>query len=284
MKLHELLTACTRRFEEAGFDSPAVEAAYLLEYAVGIRHTHFALHRGLELSEAQLERARDYLKRRLADEPFQYICGWTDFREIRLNVAPGCLIPRPETEMLVELALSDLPRGACVCEPGTGSGAIALSIAWERPDTLVYATELSPDAFRIASANREALRLENVHLLQGDLFAPLPRDVKFELLAANLPYIPESARADLPRNVRDYEPEMALFAPREGRGLIERALREAPPRLADGAVLLFETGSEQGPALSDYAASLGCYADVQVLRDQYGENRFLRCKFRGDRL
>lgn len=283
MKLHELLTACTRRFEEAGFDSPGVEAAYLLEYAVGIRHTHFALHRDLELPEDQMERAHDYLKRRLTDEPFQYICGWTDFREIQLNVAPGCLIPRPETEMLVELALRDLPRGARVCEPGTGSGAVALSIAYERPDAFVYATELSPEAFRIASDNLETLGLGNVRLLRGDLFSPLPPDVKFQLLAANLPYIPESARASLPRNVRDYEPEMALFAPHEGMGLIERALCEAPPHLAEGAVLLFEMGSEQGQALSDFAGSLG-YADVEILRDQYGADRFLRCKFPGKRL
>jgi len=284
MKLRELLSSCTKRFETAGFDSAQIEAAYLLEDAVGIRHNLLALHGDLELTQAQLERAQDYLTRRLAHEPFQYISGWTEFREIRLSVAPGCLIPRPETELLVDLVLKDLPRDAAVCELGTGSGAIALSIAYERPDTQVYATELSPDALRIAEENRASLKLGNAHILQGDLLSPLPEGMRFHLLAANLPYIPESARDSLPPNVRNYEPEMALFAPHGGMALIKRALREAPPHLLPGAVLIFETGEEQGEALCACAESLGTYTEIEVLRDQYGANRFLRCKFQPDGL
>ncbi len=280
MKLSELRQDILRQFTGSGFDSPEVETLYLLEDATGIRHNLLWMESERELTDVQLCRAEEYLTRRLANEPYQYICGWTQFRNLTLTVAPGCLIPRPETELMIDMAKKLLPLGGLVCELGTGSGAIALSLAQERCDCRVYATEISPAAYAIAEKNLAAARLDNVNLFSGDLFAPLPEEIKFDLLLANLPYIPESERDKLPPNVRDYEPGLALFAAHDGLAVMERALTEAPSRLKPGASVIFEMGSEQGVALCRFAENLGCYADCTVLRDQYGENRFFTCKFK----
>ena len=282
MKLNELLKSSENRFRSAGFDSPEIEASYMLEEVTGIRHNLLWTESERILSPEELSRADDYMMRRLAHEPFQYICGWEDFRELKLNVAPGCLIPRPETELLVDFVLKALPRNGHVCELGTGSGAISLSIGFERQDSRVTASEISPDAFAIAESNRKKYGLDNVSIVQGDLFAPFDPEVRFDLLVANLPYIPESVRETLPQNVRDYEPALALFADHEGMALIERALIEAPRYLRPGASLFFEMGEEQGTALAAFARSLNCYTDIQILQDQYGADRFLTCIFSPD--
>ena len=279
MKLCDLQTKSTERFRDAGFDSPEIESSYMLEEVTGIRHNLLWTAADREITVSELDRAEAYMTRRLAHEPFQYICGWEDFRYLKLNVAPGCLIPRPETEFLVGLALKELPRGGHVCELGTGSGAISLSLAYERKDCRVTASELSPDALKIAESNRIKYGLANAKLLQGDLFSPFDPADPFDLLVANLPYIPESARQDLPPNVRDYEPDLALFAPHEGMALIEQALQDAPAYLKDGAALFFEMGEEQGNQLADFAESCGTYTKIRILKDQYGVDRFLLCKF-----
>lgn len=279
MILKSLLNSVQKKFEEAHFESADTEAAYLVSEITGIRHNLLALYPDREISPAEFHYAREYLNRRLKHEPFQYICSWTEFRFLKLAVGPGCLIPRPETEQLVELLLRDLTPGASAGELGTGSGAIALSIASERPDTSVAASEISPDALRYARENLESVGLKNVRFFEGDLFQPFPEELRFHFLAANLPYIPESARESLPPNVREYEPETALFAANEGCALIQRALREAPAHLFPQAKLYFEIGSEQGEKLKDFAGSLGFYRKIQLSRDQYGEIRFLLCEF-----
>ncbi len=280
MKLDELRQNIQREFTENGFDSPEIETAYLLEEATGIRHNLLWTEKDRILTDSECRDAEAYLARRLKQEPFQYICGWTQFRDLKLTVRPGCLIPRPETELIIDAAKKVLPAGGTVCELGTGSGAIALSIAQERRDCTVYASEISPEALAIAEENLAAYPelKANVHLMQGDLFAPFPGGMQFDLLLANLPYIPESERTNLPENVRNYEPETALFADHEGLAVMERALRDAAPYLKTGAWLIFETGSEQGNALCQYADSLGCYTSCAVLRDQYGANRFFTCR------
>lgn len=278
MILYELLKNATDRFTEAGFDSPDVEAAYMLEEVTGIRHNLLLFSRDRILTESELAKAEDYLTRRLKHEPFQYICGWTQFRELNLAVSPACLIPRPETEYLVDLVLKKLPHGGRALELGTGSGAIALSIGLERKDAFVCASELSPDALAVARTNLQRSHLKNVSLFQGDLFSPFVKEKVFDVLVANLPYIPYSAEKDLPRNVRDYEPAMALFADHDGMALIERALSDAPHYLKEGAYLFFEAGEEQGEALCSFAERTGHYTEIAYWNDQYAVPRFLVCR------
>lgn len=280
MLLYELLKNATDRFTDAGFDSPDIEAAYMLEEITGIRHNLLLFNRERILTAGELAKGEEYLARRLAHEPFQYICGWTQFRELNLAVSPGCLIPRPETEYLVDLVLKKLPSGGHAVELGTGSGAIALSIALERKDSFVSASELSQEALAVAQKNLQRSHLANVQLFQGDLFSPFEEKKQFDLLAANLPYIPYSAEKDLPRNVRDYEPGMALFADHDGMALIERALQDAPRYLKQGAYLFFEAGEEQGDALCAFAENCGHYTEIAYLPDQYGAPRFLTCRLK----
>lgn len=278
MTLKTLLKTMRDAFEQARFESPDIEAAYLVSEITSIRHSLLALHADREVSPAELIHAQEYLSRRMKNEPFQYICAWTEFRFLKLAVGPGCLIPRPETEQLVELVLKDLTPGASAGELGTGCGAIALAIASERPDVCIAASEISPDALRYAEKNLKTAGLKNVRFFAGDLFRPFPEDLRFHFLAANLPYIPESARSSLPPNVRDYEPECALFAADGGCELIQRALCEAPAHLYPHAKLYFEIGSGQGEKLKAFAGKLGFYRKIRLARDLSGEIRFLLCE------
>lgn len=269
MKLSQLYRRYSELFRENGFDSPEVEAAYLLADAAGMPHTLVPFS-SLVPDEDVLKTAEARLRRRLAGEPYQYIAGWAAFRELRLSVGPGCLIPRPETELLVDRILEVLPRNGRFCEWGTGSGAIAFSVACERTDAEVSASELSPDAFAWAEKNRAALQLSRVRLRQGDLGAPFDGE-RFDVIAANLPYISLDEKESLPVNVRDWEPPEALFADRNGLALVERAVREAPCRLKPGGTLLLEIGETQGAALLDFAKA---WKHAEIAKDQYGADRF----------
>ena len=276
MNVSELRRKLTSEFRENGFESPQTEADFIVAEVLKIRGIELPLHDFDLLTEPQLGRIAEFKCRRLKNEPFQYIFGWTPFREIDLDVGPGVLIPRPETEFMLDFVLKKLPRGAMVCELGTGSGAIALSLAFERPDLTVYGSEISPEAFRWSERNRKKLNLPNVHFFQGSLYGPFPRELRFDAVIANLPYVAEEDRADLPPNVRDYEPDTALFAGDHGFAVIEEAVREAPAHLrADRAQLFFEIGETQGERLLRLVSEQGFFTSAAVLPDQYGADRQL---------
>ena len=209
MTFLNLKKALAERFLQAGFEAADLEAHYIVCEAAGIPDREFALHAHEEATSEVQGRAESFLMRRLANEPWQYIFGHAPFRSLELVVGPGCLIPRPETEYSIDLMLGDLPHGASVCELGAGSGAISLALASERPDLTVVGVELSPDALKWAELNLKKLALPNVTFLQGDLFAPVAGR-RFDLVAANLPYIPEGDREKLPPNVIGYEPGEAM--------------------------------------------------------------------------
>jgi len=279
MKTAELRKQLTSIFRENGFESPGLEADYIVAEVLHLRGFELLLHDSDELTGAQLALAEQYRLRRLQNEPLQYIFGWTPFREIDLKVGPGVLIPRPETEFMLDSVLKKLPRNASVCELGTGSGAIALSLAFERPDLTVSASEISPAALHWAELNLEALKLPNVRFFSGSLFDPFPPDLKFDAVIANLPYIAEEERPGLPPNVRDYEPPEALFAPDHGFALIEQAIREAPRHLDPGsAQLFFEIGETQGERLRIFTLEQGFFTTAEILPDQYGVPRQLAAR------
>ena len=276
MKVAELRRKLTSEFRDNGFESPRNEADFIVAEVLKIRGIELPLHDFETLTASQLEQIGKFKCRRLKNEPFQYIFGWTPFREIDLDVGPGVLIPRPETEFMLDFVLKKLPSGAAVCELGTGSGAIALSLAFERPDLTVYGSEISPDAFRWSERNRKKLDLPNVHFFRGSLYEPFPAGLRFDAVVANLPYVAEEDRPQLPPNVRDYEPDAALFAADHGFALIEQAVREAPEYLRhDRAQLFFEIGETQGERLLRLVAGQGFFTSAAVLPDQYGADRQL---------
>ena len=268
----ELKKELTDRFSQAGFESPDLEAHFIISEAAGIPDREFPLHAHEQLASGAQARAESFAARRLKNEPWQYIFGHAPFRDLDLALGPGCLIPRPETEYSVDLMLDGLPHGAAVCELGAGSGAISLALASERPDLTVVGIELSRDALKWAELNLKKAALPNVTFLHGDLFGPVAGR-RFDLVAANLPYIPEGDRGKLPPNVRDYEPDEALFGGADGLDVIARALEQSPSFLNPGGRILFELD----PCNADRAFELASkYLNRPVLlRDQYGAVRFL---------
>ncbi|MBO7147589.1 MAG: peptide chain release factor N(5)-glutamine methyltransferase [Lentisphaeria bacterium] len=275
MKIGEYQKKITACFQDHGFECPETEAEYILAEVTRYPERTLLMHAGEELDQNAMALAENFLKRRLANEPFQYIFGWTPFRDLDLKVGPGVLIPRPETEWFVDFILKKLPRNASVCELGTGSGAVSLSLAAERKDLTVYGSELSPEAFAWSELNRKESGLKNVHFFQGSLFQPF-QNMTFDAVFANLPYIDPEEREILPPNVRDYEPDKALFADDKGFALMEQTLREAPLYLnQQRAFLFFEMGETQGSRLADSALQGNFFEHVTILPDQYGVRRFL---------
>lgn len=272
MTFLELKKNLAERFSQAGFDAADLEAHYIVCEAAGIPDREFPLYAHEQLASEAQTRAESFAACRLKHEPWQYIFGHAPFRDLELAVGPGCLIPRPETEYSIDLILDGLPRGASVCELGVGSGAISLALASERPDLAVVGVELSPDALKWAELNLKKHALPNVTFLQGDLFAPVAGR-KFDLVVANLPYIPEGDRDNLPPNVRGYEPDEALFGGADGLDVIARALEQSPSFLNPGGRIFFELD----PCNADRAfelASKYLHAPA-LLHDQYGAVRFL---------
>ncbi len=254
-----------------GVASPRAESEALLERILGVdRASLFARERGLSTAEAKaFGRA---LCRRCTGTPLQHLTGEQGFRGLVLRVRPGVFVPRPETEMLVEIAL-ELTSGPApvVVDACTGSGAIALAIAQERPRVNVYATDVSPEALALAAENAAALSL-SVTFLQGDLLAPLPPELngRVDLVVANPPYLSADARDDLPADVLA-DPSQALFG---DANLLGRLFHEAAVWLRPAGVIAVEIDASSADAIAALARSSG-FEDVRVHPDLTGRDRFV---------
>lgn len=232
------------------------------------------------LEESEIARALAMAERRQNGEPLQYILGDEYFGDLLLKVGRGCLIPRPETWGIVEFLTDRIPEGGTCCELGVGSGAVAIAIARERSDVSVFGSELSADALYWAKRNLAAYDLPNVEFRPGSLFEPFP-GMKFNAVAANLPYIPFREKQNLQKEVRDFEPEIALFAEDEGMALIKSALRDLRDHLLPEGIAVFEMGEEQTAPLAAYAETLPFLKNPEIRKDCFGVNRFLTVYFQG---
>ena len=242
------------------------DAALLLAHALGKSRSWLFAHADDALGEAEAARFDVLLARRAAGEPVAYLTGWRGFWTLELAVTPATLVPRPETELLVDLALARLPVDAPVrvADLGTGSGAIALAIASERPRAQVLATDASSAALDVARGNAARNGIGNVAFRLGSWLQPLGEDT-FDLIASNPPYIaegdPHLAQGDL-----RFEPAMALSCGADGLDAIRVIVRDAPACLRRGGWLLLEHGWEQGDAVRALLAAAG-FADVATERD-----------------
>ena len=250
----------------AGCESPRLDAELLLADAMGVDRAVIVSDPGRGLEPAEARRFQDHARRRTQREPVAYIVGRKGFRMIELEVDGRVLIPRPETEHLVEAAL-DLPHGARVADVGTGSGAVALALKAERPDLRVLATDSSAGALAVARANAERLGLE-VELLHGDLLEPVRGPL--DAVLSNPPYVADADRGSLAPDIARHEPAEALYAGADGLGLIRRL---APAAAATGAALLaLEVGFGQAAAVAEIVRHAG-FARTQALCDLAGIER-----------
>ena len=258
-RFDQLLSDAARRVDP-------VDAALLLAHAAGRSRSWVYAHGDDQADAGIVDRYEVLLARRMGGEPVAYIVGRRGFRHLELRVTPDTLVPRPETELLVELALERLPAGPAVraADLGTGSGAIALALASERPRASVVATDASAAALAVARDNASELGIGNVEFREGDWFAPLD-GVRFDLVASNPPYIalgdPHLGQGDL-----RFEPAAALSSGSDGLDAIRRIARDAPAHLVDGGWLLLEHGWEQGAAVRALLSAAG-FMDVSTAQD-----------------
>jgi release factor glutamine methyltransferase len=268
----------TVALEAAGIPTARQDAEWLLACVLGIERFDLIVEPAREISPLAAARYRAWVDRRTAHEPLQYILGFEDFHGLRLTVTPEVLIPRPETEGLVEWAieiLKDRP-GAEVADLGAGSGAIACAVAAGLPEVEVLAIERSLGALAVAFGNVRRLGLaERVHLLAGDLFEPLGAvRAGLDLVVANPPYLPTAILASLPPEVSVHEPRLALDGGSDGMAVIRRIIAGAPVVLRPDGWLLMEIGEEQAGPLASLMAAEG-FTGIQARRDLRGVERYI---------
>ena len=274
-----LLAEGVRRLTDAGLPTARQDAEWLLAAVLGVER--FGLYREPErvLDEAAGGRYRALVSRRADHEPLQHLLGYEDFRGLRLRVTPDVLIPRPETEGLVDWALELLnavSAAPLLADIGTGSGAIACALASARPDARVLATELSPAAVDVAEGNVRTLGLaDRVRVIGGDLLAPIATEHgRLDMIVANAPYLPSGILPSLPREVVAFEPRRALDGGPDGMEVIVRLLRAAPAALRAGGWLVLEIGEDQAAPLAALMPRHG-FVDVLTRDDLRGVTRYL---------
>jgi release factor glutamine methyltransferase len=270
-----------RRLLGAGIDSARLDAELLLGCALGMSREELMVAATKKVSVAESDRYEDLLRRRLNREPLAYITGQQEFWSLGFLVSGDVLVPRPETETLVERALKHLatinnreaPR---ILELGTGSGAIAVALASELPEAEIVATEIAPAALQIARRNASRNGVSNaIRFLQGDLFTALDQELEkeFDLIVSNPPYIPRGEIVHLEAEVSRWEPRAALDGGVDGLDFYRRIIEEAPGYLRQGGAVAVEIGAAIGSLVLALFRNNPAYGDTRVYQDYSGRDR-----------
>ena len=282
MNVLDLLQSTAAYFKKRGIENPRLNAEHLLSHTLGRTRMELYLEFERTLGEAELAPLRELVRRRGEGEPLQHLLGTVEFCGHTFLCDKRALVPRPETEQLVELLIADLgPRIAHsrIVDIGTGSGVIALSLAKEFPESEIFATDVSEDALAIARENSARLGLSgHVQFRKSDLLENL--DERFDLIVANLPYIATQDRHTLSREVL-HDPEVALFAGAHGDEFMRELIEQAPPRLHPGGMLALEIGFDHSEALLSALAEKN-YRDICSKNDYSGVTRFLFARYGQD--
>ncbi|MET0100585.1 MAG: peptide chain release factor N(5)-glutamine methyltransferase [Sedimenticola sp.] len=269
----ETLAQAERQLSRRPDAEPGIEAEVLLCHTLGRPRTHLVAWPDKRLGSAELQQFDELLARRLAGEPIAYITGRKEFWSLELEVSPATLIPRPETEHLVERALELIPADSpwLIADLGTGSGAIALAIARERPGCHIIATDQSADALEVARRNAQRHDTRNVEFLQGTWFQAIPPDIRLNLILSNPPYVAENdphlQRGDLP-----WEPSTALSSGADGLDDIRQIAAQAAQYLTPHGGLILEHGYDQGKAVRQILADSG-FGRIRTLPDLESRDR-----------
>jgi release factor glutamine methyltransferase len=270
-----------------GVATGRLDAEHLLAHVVGTSRLQLYLDFERPLASEEIDGFRPLLKRRAAREPLQYLRGHQPFRELDLEVTPDVLIPRPETEALVGEVLAWAAAcdriGLTALDVGTGSGAIALSLAIEGTFASVLATDVAEPALAVARRNRAGSGLDDrVELRQGRLFEPLVPGERFDVVVSNPPYVAESEAASLEPEVVEWEPRVALFAGLDGLDVLRELVSEAGAVLRPAGLLALEVGAGQAAAVARMAEETGRFAGASIRRDYAGKERFVLAESRGE--
>lgn len=271
-------------FDRKQIDAPRLSAELLLAHVLKVPRIKLYTDYERPLIDAELVTFREFVRRAGEHEPIAYLTGQAHFFDLELDIRPGVLIPRPDTETLVETVLTfcrhtpgmEAPRALDLC---TGSGCIAAAIARHLPAATVVAVDVDPAAIEVAKANLTKLKLnDRVTVLQGDLYEPLTSLVDcapFNLILANPPYIRTGDIAALDRNVRDFEPHLALDGGPDGLSFHRRILAGARERLLPGGKVMLEIAFDQGKAALAMAGEYPAFVDAKILKDAAGNDRVL---------
>jgi len=278
----EALHKASKTLAADSFEEASLEAEILLMHVLGIDRAKLYAVLGEELSEGDAEVLAQLVNRRLTNEPVAYIVGHREFFGYDFHVASGVLIPRPESELLVEETL-DFVRGyfpeedPIVAEIGTGSGAIAISLALILPKAEIYATDISASALEIARINCERHGVQDrVHLLEGDVLAPLPEPV--DIIIANLPYIGDEELDELGDEIRMFEPLEALAGGGDGLDKVRQLLVKVGEKLRPEGLVLLEIGYVQRGAAASLRLLLPPAVSVELVKDLGGRERVLKIR------
>lgn len=283
MTILELIQKTTPFFEKAGVPTPRLDVELLLAHVLGLRRMDLYVQFERALTEPDLDRLRPLVKRRAAREPLQHIVGTIEFCEVILASDKRALVPRHETELLVERALALLPcdKATTMLDLGTGAGAIAIALLAARPSWRAVATDISAEALALARENAERAKVaDRIEFRNGDLLSTLKEGEIFELVASNPPYIPTATIPDLQIEVRDHEPKIALDGGTDGLDLVRRLAAGVPRFLRGGGALLIEIGHDQADVVTALLKD-GGWSDVAFTPDLQGHRRIAEARKAG---
>ena len=283
--IQKLLNWVTQFLTDKGIDSPRLSAELLLSHVLGLKRIELYTQYNQAVGKQELDKLRELVKRAGQHEPIAYLVGKTEFYSMELNVTPDCMIPRPETELLVQRAIEFLrTRNGIqyVCDLCTGSGCIAVAIAKNFPNARILATDICDAALSVAATNVEKHQLQDkITLLSGDLFDPIiPQlDVcKFDLIVCNPPYVSSGEYEKLDKNVKNYEPRLALFAGEDGMDIYRRIIDKVDSYLKPDAVLILEIGYAQRPAIKELLKQTGIFTEIKIEKDLHNNDRIVTAR------
>jgi release factor glutamine methyltransferase len=272
--IQKLLSWVTEYFAGKGVDSPRLNAEWLLCYVLGIKRIELYTQFNKVVGQEQLSQLHKLVKRAGTHEPIAYLTGKKEFYSLEFEITKDCLIPRPETELLVERAIEFLRTRngeQFVCDLCTGSGCVAVAIARNFANCRIVATDISDAALAVAEKNVAKHGLMNrIKLLQGDLFEPVIAGLgpaRFDLIVGNPPYVSEPEYEKLAPNIKDFEPKSALTAGKDGLDIIKRIIADANRHLKPTGTLMLEIGNEQGPAVHNLLETAGYFSTVKIEKD-----------------
>lgn len=275
MTLGEIAKNLALRLKEGGIENPLLDSDILITSVLDIERYKLVTDRDRVLTGEEIKAVEKCALRRLKFEPVAYITGVKEFYSIDFEVNKDVLIPRPETELLVDMAIYWGGNGARVLDLCTGSGAIAVVLKHSRPDLDVYASDVSEKAIKVAKKNAvEILGPKKINFIHGDLFTPFKGE-KFNLIISNPPYVDAELQGKLQKEI-DFEPEIALFAGNKGTDIIKKIIEESSEHLEDKGILLLEIGSDQQDFI--HATGEKCGFTVSVLNDYAGFPRVATLK------